>query len=279
VIDRALLNAAFPGSTWGNLGLWTDAAQAYPAACEALALLLAQRAQLTSGCGVLDVGFGYGDQLQLWKQHFDVGHITGIEADAAGIIEARRKLRGFNDVSLHLSTEYLNLPSAHFDRVLALDCAYHFAPRSAFFAEAWRSLRPAGRLALTDLVVADNTGTASLKSVAALCQIPPENLLTQRAYEQSLTDLGFCNVRFELLDQKVLLGFGRFAWRLLRRSSRAMLSAGGLKILLTAAIATWLGRNQRVHYMLVSAERPDIRCATASPDVTALSSKGTPGEA
>jgi cyclopropane fatty-acyl-phospholipid synthase-like methyltransferase len=279
VIDRSFLNAGFAGSTWGNLGLWSDAAQDYPAACEALALKLGQRAELIPGCSVLDVGFGYGDQLLLWKQRFGVGPITGIEADAAGITQARHKLQAFNDVSLHLKTDDLNLPPRHFDRVLALDCAYHFEPRSVFFANAWRTMRPGGRLALTDLVLADDTGAAPLKSVAALCQIPRENLLTQHAYRQSLTDLGFSNVRFESLDPQVLSGFGRFAWRLSRRRSRAMLSAGGLKILLTAAIATWLGKRQSVHYVVVSAERPDIRCATASPDAAALSSKGTPGDA
>jgi microcystin synthetase protein McyJ len=279
MIDRALLNSGFSGSTWGNLGLWTNTSQSYPSACQALAVKLAECAQLKPGCSVLDVGFGYGDQLLVWKQRFGVGRITGLETDPAGVTEARCKLAGFADVSLHLDTGNLELPQAHYDSVMALDCAYHFAPRSAFFALALHSLHPGGVLALTDIVVADGASSAQHARLAKVCRIPLENLLTQQTYRRALTDLGFCNVRFEALDEEVLRGFSRFALGLLRRRGTAALSAGGLKILVTAAIATWLGRKQKIHYMLVSANRPAILLATASPEVTALSRRGTPGDA
>ena len=261
VIDRSLLNHGFPGSTWGNLGLWTDAAQDYPAACQALAGRLAEYAQLTPGCSVLDVGFGYGDQLVFWKQRFAVGRITGIETDAAGVEEARRKLAAFTDVTLRLGDDSPYPPQkSHdrelYDRVLALDCAYHFAPRSAFFAHALRALHPGGRLALTDILTADNASASQQARLSKMCGIPQENLMTQQDYGQALAALGFCNIRFERLDEEVLSGFSRFATRLLRRRGIAGLSAGGLKIFATAAIAAWLRRGQRVHYVLVSADRP-----------------------
>ncbi len=256
MIDRTLLNAGFAGSTWGNLGLWTDAVQSYPAACEALAVRLGERAALQPGCSVLDVGFGYGDQLLVWKQRFGVGHITGLEVDAKGVAEARRKLAVCKDVALSVGDASQLPPAPRFDRVLALDCAYHFAPRSGFFAQAFLALQPGGRLALTDLLLADSASAAQHARLARVCGIPPENLLTQHAYAQALEALGFCNVRFDTLDDAVLQGFTRFALRLLRQSGVAGLSAGGLKIAATAAIAAWLRRGQRVHYMLVSADRP-----------------------
>jgi microcystin synthetase protein McyJ len=279
VHERALLNFGFPGSTWGNLGLWTDAGQDYPSAAQALAVRLAERAQLRPGCSVLDVGFGYGDQLLVWRQRYGVGRITGIETDANGISVACAKLDGFADVTLHLDTGNLQTPQLLYDHVLALDCAYHFTPRSAFFARAMRSLQPGGVLALTDLVIADGTTSAQHARLAKVCRIPMENLLTQRDYARGLTELGFCNIRLEALDEEVLRGFTRFAWYLLRRRGLAALTAGGLKILVTAAIAAWLGRTRHVHYVLVSANRPDILPATVRPEVTALSSKGTPGDA
>ncbi|MBC7918661.1 MAG: methyltransferase domain-containing protein [Rhodoferax sp.] len=255
VVDRALLNHGFPGRTWGNLGLWTEA-QDYPAACEALAVKLADSAQLQPGCSVLDVGFGYGDQLLLWKKRFGIGRITGMETDAAGVAEARLKLTAFTDVSLHHSNGDLLPTEERYDRVLALDCAYHFAPRSAFFAHAFQTLHPGGLLALTDIVVADGVSSAQHAGLAKVCGIPRENLLTQTAYRQALIDLGFSHVTFETLDEEVLSGFSRFAMCLLRRRTFAALSAGGLKVLATAAIIRWLLLGQRAHYVLVTAERP-----------------------
>jgi len=277
-IDRALLNRGFPGSTWGNLGLWTDAKD-YPSACRALAMKLAQAAQLQPGCSVLDVGFGYGDQLLLWKERFLVGSITGIETDADGVTEARRKLAVFKDVHLHLSDGTASPTGERHDRVLALDCAYHFARRPAFFSHAFQTLSPGGTLALTDIVVADGASAAHHARLAKICGIPPGNLLTQKAYGQNLTELGFRNVRFETLDEEVLSGFSRFAMGLLRHRTLDALSSGGRKVLATAAIAAWLRRGPKIHYVLVSADRPNILSATPSPDVAALSSKGTPGDA
>jgi erythromycin 3''-O-methyltransferase len=236
---------------------------------------------------VLDVGFGYGDQLLLWKQQFGVGRITGIEADASCFAAARRKIEAtsYTDVTLYLDATKPDLSNGRNDRydcydcVLALDCAYHFAPRSAFFAHAMRTLQPGGVLALTDIVVEEGAAVQKLQRAARLCGIPAENLLTQQAYEKALLDMGFCNVQFENLDDAVLRGFRRFALRLLLQPWIEASRVGRFKVLATAAIMAWLSRKQRVHYLLISAERPDILPATANPEVTALSSSGTPADA
>ena len=258
VIDRTLLNDGFPGSTWGNLGLWRGPEQTYPEACEALALKLAEEARLKPGCSVLDVGFGYGDQLLVWRQRFAVARITAVETDAAGVAAACRKLSGFPDISVLHDDGKLRLPDERYDCVLALDCAYHFDPRSAFFAHASRTLHPGGRLALTDLVLADGARPALLSPLATMCRIPADNLMTQPAYRQALLDMGFCNIRFEVLDREVLGGFAGFAVRLLRRQGVAALTPGGIRIFITAAIAGWLCRRGGSHYMLISASRADV---------------------
>ncbi|MEZ4311032.1 MAG: methyltransferase domain-containing protein [Polyangiaceae bacterium] len=42
-----------------------------------------------------------------------------------------------------------------FDRVMAVECVFHFASRRRFFAEAARVLRAEGRLVLSDLVASE----------------------------------------------------------------------------------------------------------------------------
>ena len=254
MINRTLLTHGFPDSTWGNLGLWTHAKN-YPAACEALAVRLAEQAALAAGHSVLDIGFGYGDQLLVWKQRFGVGRIAGIEIDVAGVSAARSKLAAFTDVTLRLGSGSRVPASARFDRVLALDCAYHFAPRAAFFVQAHRALHENGLLGLTDIVLADGVNPSRYARLAKVCGIPPENLLTQQRYEQALFDAGFSHVRFETLDAQVLSGFSRFALRHLRSHRASALGAGGLKILATALAAAWLARGPRIHYMVITAQR------------------------
>lgn len=255
MIDRFLLNSGFPGSTWANLGLWTDARH-YPEACEALAKRLARRAQLQANQSVLDIGFGYGDQLLLWKQCFGVGRIRGVEVDPAALAHARCKVAAYSDITLRLSDGHFDGFSEHYDRVLALDCAYHFSPRSAFFATAYQALVPGGRLGMTDVVLAEGEKSETYRWLASACGIPPENLMTQDAYAQALADQGFIHVQIDQLDEGVLRGFSRFAFRHLRSCGLRAFSKGGLQVLITAIAATWVRRTHHIHYVLISAERP-----------------------
>jgi len=246
-LDRALLNRDFPASQWGSLGLW-EAADDYAAACEALAVRLGEAAGLGAGDRLLDVGFGHGDQLLLWKARFAVGPVTGVEVDEAGLAEARRRLAAFPDVALGLDAPW---PDAQHDAVLALDCAYHFERRPALFSRFLRTLRPGGVLALTDLALAAATRGPWVDRLARACDIPPENLMDAGDYARQLESLGFTQVRVERLDG-VLDGFARFALR--RWPARP--GPGWGRIALSALAAGWLARTGAVRYVLVTARRP-----------------------
>jgi SAM-dependent methyltransferase len=104
---------------------------------------------------VLGVGCGAGDELQLWAQEFGAAQVLGLEPDPALAAAATR----FAGPDVEVRTLPWRALASHagpagcFDAVVCVDAAYHFSPRAAFLAAAWRAPAP-GRAAgaFTDLV-------------------------------------------------------------------------------------------------------------------------------
>jgi cyclopropane fatty-acyl-phospholipid synthase-like methyltransferase len=252
------------GTAWANLGLWHPGAD-YPRAAAALASLVGDAAGLDTKTNLLDVGVGAGEQLVHWIEYFGVPRVVAVEIDPAMMEEARRRVAaaGLDDrVEVRLddaAAMYAAPGGSHaggsgaprpFDAVVALDCAYHFAPRTSFFAGACAALRPGGRLALTDLVVGETT-PHGLSRMARRSGIPVENLVSEAEYRRRLCAAGFADLRTADLTDAVLGGFSRWACarapELIARGGRA-----GLMVLGTAA-ASAAARRAGLRYLLISA--------------------------
>src|SRR6186713_2694004 len=77
---------------WLNLGYWKEA-RTYPQAAEALAALVAERAELGPQDELLDVGFGFAEQDLFWVQRFGVKHITGVNITEMQVRRAQARVR------------------------------------------------------------------------------------------------------------------------------------------------------------------------------------------
>ena len=203
-----------------NMGYWREA-DSYDQACEALAILLAERAGLSPGDRVIDAGFGYGDQDLLWARRYQVS-IAGFNVNGAQVAVARDRARraGLDDVVALFAGSAMTtgLDDGSADRVLALESAFHFPDRPGFFAEAARLLRPGGTIALADLVVAGGAGRRLVDRVGRAVagrfwQIPRENLVTAGVYRDQLEAAGFTDVVVEPVSEHVFAPFGAYARR------------------------------------------------------------------
>lgn len=198
---------------WLNLGFWR-AAEGIDAACPALALHLAEAAGMAPGDEVVDVGFGFAEQDLLWMERIGPRRITGLNVTALHVRVGRERVRrrGLADrIDLRAgSATAMPLPDACCDLVTALECAFHFDTREAFFAEAFRVLRPGGRIALADIIRAPGQGLAARLSWAAMAsrfRVPGANAVTRGAYAAQLAAAGFADVAVTPIGAEVFPGW------------------------------------------------------------------------
>jgi cyclopropane fatty-acyl-phospholipid synthase-like methyltransferase len=204
-----------------NLGYWRDAAD-LDAASDALAMLVGETAALGPEDAVLDCGFGFGDQDILWAQTLKPGRITGLNITASQVALARQRVAnlGLDDqIDLrHGSATEMPIESGSVDKVVAVECAFHFRSREAFFREAWRVLRPGGRLVLADIIPMPALSAfparleqrLSWRLVSGKFAIPPENAYTRPTYHSKLAMSGFEGIRVESIREHVYAPLHRF---------------------------------------------------------------------
>ena len=272
--DLAELALNSDGESWGNLGYWPNATN-YSDACRALALLLGEQAVLDHRSSVFDAGFGCGDQLLLWLDHFHVGPICGVNLSRSQTVYAKRKLEeaGHPDSAAAISQGDINDPKlwdAALGRnqpshVLAVDCAYHFPSRVEFFAVAQRHLASSGQLALTDFMLSghhDSDGIARhlLRWMLKVSRIPEANIVDWDRYRLELEQSGFADMRMIDISAHVMPGLAQFIRRLRQGKVAAGISkrpgwAGLLKYRLTGRFLEWAHRRSILRYCLIIATK------------------------
>lgn len=244
-------------TTWGNLGYWPDNGMTYADAAEALARKLAETSQIMPDDRVLDIGFGQGDQLVLWAESYGVHSLHGYNISRSQTQEAVEKTRNMPGFCLAVGSYQQVSPQDKFDKILALDCAYHFRSRRDFFTMARKQLNPQGKLGLVDLWIDLEKATLPLriliKTMAWVSNIPSGNIWGEARYRSELASQGFAICKLEDISKEVFPGFNSFILRHHQNLNALVSSSDWFKYQITAWILVRLYQASCLKMVVISA--------------------------
>jgi len=206
-----------------NWGYWCDDAGAADGrsravASESLVRRVARLADQRGAASLLDVGCGTGGSTVALARHLDVPSLIGVDLCGASIDFANDYLKAtaLQDRVRFLAANAVELPfeDASFDTVTAIECAFHFHPRTRFFEAANRLLRPGGQLIMTDWIQGRASRTLIGRIISGWAlkywDIPKANIVNLDGYETSLRHAGFCTVSVTPIADKIIPHYARY---------------------------------------------------------------------
>jgi ubiquinone/menaquinone biosynthesis C-methylase UbiE len=140
---------------WENPSTAAATLESLAMAHEQLSQQVADSGQVDSGQRVLDCGCGFGGTIANLNDRLDNMDLVGLNLDRRQLEVARQNVhskKGNRIEFVEGNACELPFDDDSFDRVLAVECIFHFPSRQQFFQEVNRVLRPGGALSLCDFV-------------------------------------------------------------------------------------------------------------------------------
>jgi microcystin synthetase protein McyJ len=198
---------------WLNLGYWKNSANTQ-SACQDLIQLVAEYACIQNSRKILDVGFGFGIQDIFIANQYPHCEIHGVNI-VENQIEEAKELVSENNLSNRIFLQkgdatQLDYDDETFDKVIAIESAFHFYTREVFFKEAYRVLKKGGALCLAEgLPNFNKISDTKFIERSRFLGIPIENQYEISVYINKLKDAGFTNIEYLDVSEWVV-PFGAF---------------------------------------------------------------------
>jgi cyclopropane fatty-acyl-phospholipid synthase-like methyltransferase len=182
-----------------HYGYWDEGVRSHSQALLRLNEVLAEKAQVANMDVVLDAGSGVGGS-SLWLAQQRGAKVLGItlSEEQAALSQKNAAQRGLTD---HVSFEVRDftatgLPADSFTIIWAIESVCHAANKAAFFREAYRLLRPGGRLTMADFFRTERSGSYGEQSVyrSWLDGWAVPELTTQQEWREQAVVAGFQDV-------------------------------------------------------------------------------------
>ncbi|GMI02746.1 hypothetical protein TrLO_g5667 [Triparma laevis f. longispina] len=175
---------------WINLGYWEEGGddKSYDDACTAMVNLVKAKLTKVKHDYIIDVGCGNGDSLKHWSKPSIGINITPLEVTLANK-NGTCILGDATDPKCFL--EIFNTHPNKTPVICAIDCAYHFNPRSSFYSNCKNF---GFEVVLTDVILKDGHSWLNRKFIEFACRIagiPKDNVKTKDEYVSELKGMGY----------------------------------------------------------------------------------------